>query len=157
MLKTSPRGIQIIKDFEGFRARPYLCSAGRPTIGYGSTFYPTGKKVTLQDKMISEHEASIMLERILSKFEADVNSLVKVPLTQNQFDALVSFTYNVGPDIDDDEIAKGLGDSTLLRKLNRRDYLGAANEFPKWNKCNGVVNKGLTNRRTRERELFLSN
>ena len=107
--------------------------------------------------MISEHEASVMLERILSQFEADVISLVKVPLTQNQFDALVSFAFNVGSDIDADTIAEGLGDSTLLKKLNRKDYLGAANEFLKWNKCKGVVSKGLTNRRTRERELFLSN
>ncbi len=154
-MKTSLRGIQLIKDFEAFRARPYPCEAGVPTIGYGSTFYPNGKKVTLQDAPISEHAASAMLELIVARFERDVESLVKVPLNQNQFDALVSFCFNVGSDIDADTIAEGLGDSTLLKKLNAGDYAGAANEFTKWNKVKGKVSNGLTKRRKLEQSLFL--
>jgi lysozyme len=92
----------------------------------------------------------------LVPFEQAVNSLVKVKLTQNQFDALISFVYNVGADIDADNIAEGLGDSTLLKKLNAGDYKGAADQFLKWDKANGKVMKGLTIRRQAERALFLS-
>ena len=83
-----------------------------------------------------------------------VNSLIKVPATQGQFDALVSFAYNVGLDIDEDTLAEGLGDSTLLRKFNAKDYAGCAAEFPKWNKAGGVVLNGLTKRRAGERAMF---
>jgi lysozyme len=80
------------------------------------------------------------------KFEAGVKRLVKVPLAQGQFDALVSFSFNVG--------LGALGSSTLLRKLNAGDYRGAAAEFPRWNKAGGKVYEGLTRRRAAERSLF---
>ncbi|EDH9820259.1 TPA_asm: lysozyme, partial [Salmonella enterica subsp. enterica serovar Typhimurium] len=81
-------------------------------------------------------------------YENDVSRLVKVKLTQGQFDALVSFAYNLG--------ARTLSSSTLLRKLNSGDYAGAADEFLRWNKAGGKVLNGLTRRREAERALFLS-
>ena len=83
----------------------------------------------------------------IARFEAVVNRVIKIPLKQNQFDALVSFAYNLG--------ATNLSNSTLLRKLNSKDYKGAAAEFPKWNKAGGKVMNGLTKRRNAEMELFL--
>jgi lysozyme len=89
-------------------------------------------------------------------FEEEVNYLLRVPVTQNQFDALVSFAYNVGSDIDTDTLAEGLGDSTLLKYLNAGNLGAAADEFPKWNKAKGKILPGLTRRRKAERELFLA-
>jgi len=100
------------------------------------------------------------LARNVAQFERDVNELVKVPLTQGQFDALVCFAFNVGSDIDDDAIAEGLGDSTLLRKLNARDYAGAARQFELWvngtdpNTGKRIKLAGLVRRRAVERKLF---
>lgn len=153
-MKTSQRGIDFIKEFESFSAKPYRCSAGKWTIGYGHVILP-GERLTL----ITEPEACALLADDLIERERDVNDLVTVPLTQAQFDALVIFTFNVGADVDDDTIAEGLGDSTLLRKLNEGDCIGAADEFPKWDKArvNGVkvALAGLTRRRLAERALFL--
>ena len=146
-MKTSQSGIDLIKACEGLRLKPYLCSAGVPTIGYGSTFYANGKKVTMKDPAITQKQAEELLADVLGPFEASVTKLVKVPLTQNQFDALVSFTFNLG--------AGNLKASTLLLKLNAKDYAGAANEFQKWNKAGGVALSGLTKRRASEKALFL--
>ena len=152
-MKTSPLGLQKIKSAEGFRARPYICPAGKPTIGYGSTFYPNGRLVTTSDKMITEHEASVMLEANLARYEREILRLVKVPLTQGQFDALVSFCYNLG--------TAALGQSTLLKYLNEKHYQLAAEEFPKWCKARSpqtgkmVELAGLKKRRLDEREMFL--
>ncbi len=146
----SKNGLDLIKKFEGCKLKAYLCPAGVWTIGYGHTkgVYP-GMQITqeLADKFLLDD---------VWNFEREVENLVHVPLTQGQFDALVSFSFNVGLDIDDDNIAEGLGDSTLLRKLNRGDYAGAADEFPKWNKSRGRVLGGLVARRGAERALFLS-
>lgn len=146
----SKKGLDLIKEFEGLRLKAYLCPAGVWTIGYGHTkgVYP-GMTITqeLADKFLIDD---------VWNFEREVESLVKVPVTQGQFDALVCFAFNVGSDIDEDTVAEGLGDSTLLRLLNRRDFAGAANEFPKWNKSRGRVISGLTRRRAAERSLFLS-
>lgn len=154
-MKTGERGLALIKEFEGCKLSAYQCPAGKWTIGYGSTFYgdgtPVGKGRTLPTKLA----ALELLKVTLVQFEKDVNSLVKVPITQNQFDALISFAYNLGSDIDKDDIAEGLGDSTLLKKLNNRDYFGAAAEFHKWNKESGKVSNGLVRRRKAESELFL--
>ena len=146
-MKTSDTGLALIKSFEGFSARPYLCPAGIPTIGYGATYYPDGRRVTMQDKPVSEVDATDMLRSMLTRYEAGVSRYVQVPLTQGQFDALVSFAYNVG--------LSALKNSTLLRVLNARDYAGAAAQFARWNRAGGKVLPGLTRRREAERVMFL--
>lgn len=145
---TSNAGKTIIKQYEGFRSKPYLCPAKIPTIGYGATYYLDSRKVKLTDPSISEPEANKLLDKMLGKYEDAVNRYAQVPLTQNQFDALVSFCYNVG--------AENLRTSTLLKKLNAKDYAGAGEQFPKWNRGGGKVLQGLVNRRNAERKLFLS-
>lgn len=146
-MKTSSKGKAIIKQYEGFRAKPYLCPAKIPTIGYGATYYTDGRKVKLSDPAISEADADKLLDKMLVKYEDAVNRYVQVPMTQNQFDALVSFCYNLGQE--------NLRNSTLLKKLNNKDYNGAADQFLRWDKANGKVLAGLTKRRTDERKLFL--
>lgn len=146
--------MDLIKVFEGLRLKAYRCPTGVWTIGYGHTrgVYP-GMKITeeLADKFLVDD---------VWNFEREVESLVTREISNSQFDALVCFAFNVGSDIDDDNIAEGLGDSTLLRKLNSGDVLGAANEFPKWKW--GTVNgrrqvlSGLVKRREAERALFLT-
>ncbi len=147
-MKTSSKGKAIIKQYEGFRAKPYLCPAGVPTIGYGATYYADGRKVTLKDAAIVEADADKLLDKMLVKYEDAVNRYVQVPMTQNQFDALVSFCYNLGQE--------NLRNSTLLKKLNNKDYNGAADQFLRWDKANGRVLAGLTARRRDERRLFLT-
>ena len=144
---VSKNGLDLIKEFESFKSKPYLCPSRIPTTGFGSTYYPDGKKVTLQDKEITEEKAFEILEYIANKdFGSNINKVVKVPLNQNQFDALVSFAYNVGNG--------NFNSSTLLRKLNSSDYEGAANEFKKWNRSGGKILAGLARRRKAEKELF---
>jgi lysozyme len=149
-MRVSKVGVDLIKGFEGCSLKAYRCPGGVWSIGYGHTngVYP-GMTITqdLADKFLLDD---------IWNFEEEVNYLLKVPVTQNQFDALVSFAYNVGSDIDEDDIAEGLGDSTLLRKLNSEDFVGAAAEFPKWNKSKGRVLKGLIRRRQAEKEMFLT-
>lgn len=146
-MKTSDKGLALIKSFEGFRARPYLCPAGVPTIGYGATYYPDGKKVTMRDKPVSEADATAMLRSMLVQYENGVERYVQVPITQGQFDALVSFAYNLG--------LAALKGSTLLRLVNERNFVGAAAQFSRWNKASGKVLPGLTRRREAERKLFV--
>lgn len=148
---VSLNGIKLIKIFEGFRAQPYQDQAGVWTIGYGTT----GKNIHKHTPEMTKAEASRFLRTHVDLVERDVRFLVKVPLNQNQFDALVSFAYNVGTDIDADDKAEGLGDSTLLRKLNEGDYSGAAKEFHKWVFAGGKKRKGLQARRKKEHDLFL--
>jgi len=155
-MKASQKCFNIIKEFEGCKLAAYLCPAGKWTIGYGSTFYGDGTPVGKNRTLPTELAALELLKVTIVQFEKDVTSLVKVPITQNQFDALVSFAYNCGSDIDKDDIAEGLGDSTLLKKLNFGDYAGAAAEFHKWNKSGGKVSNGLIRRRKAEAELFLT-
>ena len=112
-MRTSEPGVRLIKKHEGYRGRPYFCPAGKPTIGYGATLYPDGRPVSMTDPAISEAEASRILVEMLGEFEAAVVRLVTVPIEQHQFDALVSFAYNLGP--------TQLANSTLLRKLNAGD------------------------------------
>lgn len=153
-MKISNNGLNLIKTSEGLEleAYPDPGSGGDPwTIGYGHTGPEVRKGLVWSDA-----QADKALRQDVAQFERDVTSLVTVPVNQNQFDALVSFAFNVGSDIDSDDIAEGLGDSTLLKKLNAGDYTGAANEFPKWNKSGGKVLSGLTKRRNAERSLFLT-
>lgn len=152
-MTVTKQTLDLIKKWEGFRDKAYLCPARKWTIGYGFTTV-NGKPVKQGDTMTRE-VADKLLIRKAEEFQAGVLSLVKVPVTPNQLSALVSFAFNCGLDIDADAIAEGLGDSTLLKKLNAKDYNGAAAEFPKWNKVNGVAVAGLTNRRKEEKALFL--
>lgn len=141
--------LAIIREFEGFYSKPYLCPAGVPTIGYGSTRYEDGRPVTLNDPPIDKERAdAIMLATLAREYEPAVNRYVQVPLTQNQFDALVDFAYNAG--------AQNLRNSTLLKKLNAGDYAGAAKEFGKWVYGGGKVLPGLVRRATARQKLFLA-
>ncbi|WP_353797782.1 lysozyme [Enterobacter cloacae] len=146
-MQTSEKGIALIKEFEGCRLTAYQDSVGVWTIGYGWTQPVDGKPIR-PGMTIKQETAERLLKTGLVSYESDVSRLVKVSLTQGQFDALVSFTYNLG--------ARSLSTSTLLRKLNAGDYAGAADEFLRWNKAGGKVLNGLTRRREAERALFLS-
>lgn len=139
-MKTSQKGIDLIKKFEGCRLTAYKCPAGVWTIGYGHT---RGVK---KGQRITQKQAESYLKSDLREYEKSVEKAVKVTLNQNQFDALISFTYNCG--------VAALQGSTLLKKLNAGDYKGASAEFPRWNKSSGRVLNGLKYRRKAERELF---
>jgi lysozyme len=145
-MKTSTNGINLLKNFEAFRGKAYQDVVGIWTIGYGTTRI-NGVPVKFSD-VCNEQQAVEYLQSDLVKFETVINEDVKVPVTQNQFDALACFTYNVG--------IGAFGSSTLLRKLNAGDYSGAANQLLLWNKAGNKVVAGLTNRRQSERSLFLS-
>ncbi|HAV1453484.1 TPA: lysozyme [Enterobacter hormaechei subsp. steigerwaltii] len=146
-MQTSEKGIALIKEFEGCKLTAYQDSVGVWTIGYGWTQPVDGKPIRA-GMTIKQETAERLLKTGLVSYESDVSRLVKVSLTQGQFDALVSFTYNLG--------ARSLSTSTLLRKLNAGDYATAADEFLRWNKAGGKVLNGLTRRREAERALFLS-
>ena len=138
---TSKAGIELIKSFEGCRLTSYQDVAGIWTIGYGHTGnIKPGMSITQQ-------QADTFLRSDLARFEHCINRCVTVPLTQNMFDALVSFTYNVG--------TGAFQRSTLLCKLNRGDTAEAAEEFDKWIHAGKKVIPGLVRRRREEKELFL--
>ena len=139
-------GLKLIAQFEGCYLQAYLCPANVWTIGIGTTIYPNGVKVKKGDKCTLE-QAHEYLAHDMIEFEKTVNDSVKVPLSQNQFDALVSIAYNIG--------STAFKNSTLLKKLNAKDYAGAADQFLVWNKGGGKVLKGLVRRRDAERALFL--
>lgn len=143
-MKISQKGIELIKSFEGCRLKAYDDGFGVWTIGYGHT---SGVK---KGQRISQALADYYLQQDISVFENAVNNNVTVYLTQNRFDALVSFTYNCG--------IGALKGSTLLKKLNSGDYTGASNEFLKWCKdSQGNTIQGLYNRRIAEQKLFNTN
>lgn len=137
--------LELIKSFEGLELIAYYDPVGVLTIGYGHT-NAAGPPKIVPGMRITTQEASDILMNDLKKYEAAVSKYVKIPLNQNQYGALVSFTYNLGPG--------NLAKSTLVKKLNAKDYAGAANEFPKWNKAGGRVLNGLTRRRKAEQALF---
>lgn len=139
-MKTSQRGIDLIKKFEGLELKAYLCPANVWTIGYGTT------SNIKEGDIIDEETAELFLKKDVIRFENNVNTYVKVELSQNEFDALVSFTYNLG--------GGALKRSTLLKKLNEKNYTGASKEFDKWVKAGGRVLRGLVKRRKAERRLF---
>ena len=141
-MKTSSIGVYLIKMFESFRSDPYICEGGKWTNGWGHT-----KGVTKDSKPVTISQGEANLAADLKEFEDAVNSLVKVPLLQCQFDALVSFAFNLG--------ANALAGSTLLKNLNAGDYKGAADQFLRWNKAGGKVLRGLEKRRAAERSMFL--
>ena len=147
-MKISSRGLELIKDFEGFSSSAYLCLAKIPTIGYGNTFYENGTKVKLGDQ-ISKTDALKLLEVVANRDFADkIFPSIKVKVTQSQFDAMVSLAYNIG--------TGAFLKSTLLKKVNAGDFAGASEEFLRWNKSGGKEVLGLTKRREREKQLFQS-
>ncbi|WP_199152960.1 lysozyme [Chromobacterium sp. ASV23] len=142
-MQTSSNGIQLIQQFEGLRLTAYQDSVGVWTIGYGHT----GPDVR-SGLSISNSQATQLLSQDLQRFEQGVSNLVKAAINQNQFDALISFSYNLG--------LGNLQSSTLLRLLNQGDYQGAAGQFPLWDKAGGKVLPGLQKRRLAEQALFLT-
>ena len=139
-MQISKAGLDLIKQFEGLYLKAYRCPAGVPTIGYGHT------AGVAMGQTITQQQADDYLRRDVRQFERAVARLVSVPLTQGQFDALVSFAFNLGEG--------ALAQSTLLRLLNAGDYAGAAAQFDRWNKAGGRVLPGLVRRRAAERALF---
>jgi lysozyme len=142
----SDSGIDLVCGFEGKRLNAYDDGVSIWTIGFGTTVYPNGVKVKKGD-VCTETQAKQYMQNDLKKFEQSVNNVVTVPLTQNQFDALVSLTYNIG--------AGAFEKSTLVKKLNAGDYSSAANQFDVWVNAGGKRLQGLVNRRAKEKELFL--
>ena len=140
-MRTAKAGLDIIKKFEGLKLQSYKCPAGVWTIGYGST------KNIKPNMSISEIEAHNLLLNDVRDAENAVNKFVKVPLTQNEFDALVSFVFNLG--------SGTLQKSTLLKKLNAGDKDGASNEILRFCRAGDIILVGLEKRRKAERELFL--
>jgi lysozyme len=138
LVKASPTAVGLIKKYEGFRAKAYMDSNGW-AVGYGQT----GPNIT-KDSVVTEPEAVKLLANHIASIQDRMADMIKVPITQNQFDALVSFTYNVG-------LGK-FKSSTLLKLLNQGKHQEAADQLLRWTN-KGL--KGLVRRRTEERELFL--
>lgn len=143
---VSNLGIDLICDFEGKRLVAYDDGVGIWTIGFGTTVYPNGTRVKKGDTC-TEAQAKVYMQNDLKKFEYTVNSAVNIPLNQNQYDALVSLTYNIG--------ATAFSKSTLVKKLNAGDIRGAADQFDVWINAGGKRMQGLVNRRAKEKLLFL--
>lgn len=141
--------IPYIKGFEGFRSRPYLDQVGVATIGYGSTFYLDGRRVSMSDAGITESQATdLLIKKIDTEF---MPGLVRIfhdsdKINSNQYAALLSFAYNLG--------VPALSGSTLARLLNAGDVAGASAQFPVWDHAGGVENAGLKARRFKEQALF---
>jgi lysozyme len=148
-MKLNNDGYRLISKHEGLRLKPYLCPAKIATIGYGNTYYPDGTRVTLLDKEITEQQAFDMFKEIADRFAKKVSRLVTSPINQNQFNALVSFSYNVG--------LANFMKSTLLKKVNaNHNDASITNEFMKWNKAGGKELRGLTLRRKDEALIYFS-
>ena len=148
-MQISQKGLDLVKRFEGFRAKPYLCPAGVPTIGYGSTYYENGVKVKLTDRSISEEWAEELLRRNMVHYERGVDAMTKDHVNQNQFDALVSFAYNTG--------LVNYKNSTLLKRINANpNDPDIEKQFMRWVRAGGKVIKGLITRRQAEATLYFS-
>lgn len=145
-MKISQNGINLILSFEGFSSKPYLDSAGIPTIGYGNTYYPGGKKVTMKDPAISKEKGTELFASVLPAYEKIVSNKIKTALTQNQFDALVSHTYNTG------------GSDTLFSLINKKANPEAIRDWftSRYITAGGIVLNGLIRRRKAEADLFFS-
>ena len=148
-MHCSEIGIELIKHFEGLRLTAYVCIGGKPTIGYGSTYYEDGSRVNLGD-VITLQQANELLMNILSQFERDLSTLIHgIPVNQNQFDALVSFAFNIG--------IESLAQSTLLKKVKSdHNDTAIAVEFGRWVMASGQRINGLAIRRRKEAELYFS-
>lgn len=144
MRKISKTGLDLIKRFEGFSPTVYICSAGYPTIGYGHVVKPQEQEQFVGG--ITPEQAEILLRQDVQTAERAVLRLITVPLTDGQFDALVSFTFNLG--------AGALQRSTLRRKVNRGDHANVPAEFRKWVWAGGRKLEGLVKRRKAESDLY---
>jgi lysozyme len=169
MRQINNSGLELIKRFEGIEdgdpttvnLDPYVCPANVWTIGWGHSITYNGRHLTISNDPVGDlarmlypgginmEQAEALLFSDTTRFALQVDKTVKVSLTDNQFSALVSFVFNVG-------IGNFMA-STLLKRLNNGDYLGAADELPKWRRANGKILNGLVLRRSAERELFLKN
>lgn len=139
--------IDLVKSFEGFFPKPYLCPANVPTIGYGTIMYPNGRKVTLQDPAISESKAIEYMRYELNKKAKEVDAMTTDSVNQNQFDALVSFAYNCG--------SNALKNSTLLKRVNSNpNDKSITDAFLMWVKADGKTLSGLVRRRKAEAALY---
>ncbi len=151
VIQLSDAGFELIAQFEGFRATPYLDAVGVPTIGYGNTYYTDGRKVKMSDKPLSRAEAKeLKLVIINQDFAPAVRRAIQgvpIPITQGMFDAMVSLAYNIG--------AGAFAKSSVVRHLKQGNKTAAAEAFLMWNKAGGKVLTGLTRRRQAERALFL--
>jgi lysozyme len=158
-MKVSPKAIEMVKHHEGVRFKPYRCPARLYTVGVGHVMYPEQGRLKIEDRdgfplrpednrVWTKDEVDAILKADLARFEKGVATYCTVPLTQGMFDALVSFSFNVG--------LGTLQRSTLRSKLNRGDKLGAADELLKYCLGGGKILKGLQNRRIDERAMFLS-
>lgn len=140
--------LDLIKRFEGFRPDAYFCPAGKLTIGYGTTA-SAGVGIDPRPGMrITEAEAETYLLRTVDKFAATIRPMITAPVNENQFGAMVSLAYNIGPG--------AFGRSSVLSRFNRGEIASAADAFRMWNKAGGKVLQGLVNRREEERKLFLT-
>jgi len=147
MRNMTDEGLDLIKLYEGYSSSPYLCPAQHWTIGYGAIWGLDGKRVTEDHPDINKDQADQLLRRDVRKSQVAVLRLIKVPLEDGQFDSLCSFVFNLG--------SGSLQSSTLRRKINRGDYIGAADEFPRWVFAGGRKLKGLIKRRNQERLMFI--
>ncbi len=151
-MKASAQLVEFLQGYESCRLEPYLDQGGHWTIGWGHLMGPCDPRVP-----ITQEEADSLFQIDLLRFEDGVNELTAgvIDLRQHEFDALVSFSFNVGLDIDDDQVAEGLGDSTLLKRVLAGNFVGAALEFPKWRRTGGQESLGLLKRRCAEMAIFL--
>lgn len=157
-MRLSERGMALLNEFEGFRSKPYRDSVGKPTIGWGTTYYPDGREVTMNDKPVTRTEAARIKQAVLNQdFSPAVNMMFadeieSGAITQNMFDALICLVYNIG--------VMGLKASSIYRNIKAGRYTAAANSFLLYNKgrINGRLEyiEGLAIRRGKERALFLA-
>lgn len=148
MRHITNEGLDLIKHYEGFSSSPYLCPAAHWTIAYGAIWGLDGTRVTRDHPDVTKEQGDQLLRRDVGKSERAVLRLIRVPLSDGQFDSLCSFVFNLG--------SGALQSSTLRRRLNRGGYEEAADEFPRWVFAGGRKLKGLIKRRNDERMLFLS-
>lgn len=145
-MQVSNNGLNLITQFEGFSTVPYLDQNNVSTIGYGSTYYSDGTRVTMDDSPVTQEQALQLLDYSCQTAVNCINRLVQIDLNQNQFDALVDFVYNVG--------SGNFQSSTLLKDINSNNLADIPNQFMRWNKVAGQPNNGLTRRRQAEINLW---
>jgi lysozyme len=148
-MKINKSGIDLIKKWEGCKLKPYLCSAGVPTIGIGTTCYKDGSKVNLKDKEITIEQAEDLLQQDLAIRGKQLMQILPTNLTDNQFNALLSFAYNLG--------VPALNKSSLLKLILKNPYEQAIKqEFLRWVMAGGKKSQGLINRRNEEIKLYFT-
>ena len=145
-MKTSQQGLDLIKRYEGYKAKPYKCPAGLWTVGYGHLIGDGHTLPNNCNRIFTLEEINALLAKDVIRFERGIERYISIPITQNMFDALISFSFNLG--------LGTLQRSSLRQKINRGDFEGAKKVLLKYNKANGKVLKGLDLRRKAEAMLF---